>query len=164
MTPYRKLRLQYVRLLRNSHQPDKTARGFAIGLWIEFITLPTLGIAFLFLYPLCKLLRGNFATALIGFIIGKFMIPIFFAINLKIGNIVLGKGVPEHQNVESPHMSIPYLLSFVKAKGLEFFIGSVIDGTIIAVISYFVVHGGLVIYRKQKEKRRMKKSLENHTA
>ena len=54
---YRKLKYQYVKLLRTKGAPSIIARSFSLGIFIEFITLPTLGIAFLFLYPLNRLLR-----------------------------------------------------------------------------------------------------------
>lgn len=43
---YRKLKLEYYKLIRMKGAPSFVARGFSVGIFVEFITLPTFGLAF----------------------------------------------------------------------------------------------------------------------
>jgi uncharacterized protein (DUF2062 family) len=156
---YRNLKYQYLKLLRTKGAPSIIARSFALGIFIEFITLPTLGIAFLFLYPLNVLLRGNLAASLIGFIMGKFILPLFFVINLRVGTFILNGHSSTIQEAETAS-----IFHLVKTKGIAFFLGSGATGLIVGVLCYFIVFSGLIFYRKQKNKKRIAmqiKSKEN---
>ncbi|HZG15891.1 MAG TPA: DUF2062 domain-containing protein, partial [Candidatus Bathyarchaeia archaeon] len=48
----RKAKYEYYKLIRMKGAPSFIARGFSVGMFVEFITLPTFGLAFLLLYPL----------------------------------------------------------------------------------------------------------------
>ncbi|WP_027416454.1 DUF2062 domain-containing protein [Aneurinibacillus terranovensis] len=150
---YRKLKLQYLKLLRSKGAPSIVARSFSLGIFIEFITLPTLGIAFLLLYPLNLLLRGNFTASLIGFIMGKFMLPLFFVINLSVGNRLIGRTL-EQQARHASDFNLLALWTLVKEKGIAFFIGSATNGLVMSVLCYTLVFYGLHLYRKKKQARR----------
>ncbi|WP_339062230.1 hypothetical protein [Tepidibacillus marianensis] len=54
---YRKLKLQYLKLIRMKSAPSIVARGYAIGTFLEFLTLPTLGMAFFSYIPYQKSLK-----------------------------------------------------------------------------------------------------------
>jgi uncharacterized protein len=157
---YRKLKLQYLKLLRSKGAPSIVARSFSLGIFIEFITLPTLGTAFLLLYPLNLLLRGNFAASLIGFIIGKFMLPVFFVINMSVGNKLIGSQLQHHVNEHMNHFSLPDLWLLIKHKGTAFFVGSAANGLIVSLLCYAIVFYGLHLYRKKKESRRLSLQLK----
>nr|WP_276912653.1 DUF2062 domain-containing protein [Aneurinibacillus aneurinilyticus] len=151
---YRKLKYQYVKLLRSKGAPSIVARSFALGIFIEFITLPTLGSAFLLLYPLNLLIRGSFAASLIGFIMGKFALPLFFVPNMSVGNMLVGnKFGAAHGHMG--HMGFIALWEFVKEKGVAFFVGSATNGIVVAVICYVLVFYALQLYRKKREDRRL---------
>lgn len=159
---YRKVKYQYLKLLRTTGAPSIIARSFSLGIFIEFITLPTLGVAFLFLYPLNVLLRGNFAASLIGFVTGKFVLPVFFMINMSVGNrLINGQTVHVQQMRESAHSSI---LELVKTKGTAFFLGSVTTGLVMAILCYTLVFYGLIFYRDRKKKKRVAIQLKRKRA
>lgn len=150
---YRKLKYQYLKLLRTTGAPSIIARSFSLGIFIEFITIPTLGMAFLLLYPLNVMLRGNFAASLIGYIMGKFILPLFFVINMRIGNILMnGNTAHIHQIGESSHANI---FALVKTKGLAFFVGSATTGLVVSLLCYGLVFSGLILYRNRKKKKRI---------
>lgn len=153
---FRKLKYQYLQLLRSKGAPSIIARSFSLGIFIEFITLPTLGAAFLLLYPLIRLARGSFAASLIGFIMGKFVLPVFFVINMSVGNFIVGKKFDQpHVNEHLHHHSLLSAVQFVKEKGITLFVGSLVNGTITAILCYVLVFYGLQFYRKRKEARRL---------
>ncbi|MCF6094048.1 DUF2062 domain-containing protein [Microaerobacter geothermalis] len=146
----RSLRLQYLKLLRTKGAPAIVARGFAIGIFIEFITLPTLGVAVILLYPLVRLFKGNLPASIIGFIIGKFIIPLFLYFNLNTGMILIGDKVTKEMTEVSG-------LALLKEKGVALILGSAINGFIVAIFSFFLVYILLGLYRKKKERKLMEK-------
>ena len=160
----RSLKLKYLYLLRSKGAPSIIARSFAIGLFIEFITLPTMGIAFLLLYPLIKLFRGMFGIALIAFAMGKTMVPIFWVLDYKVGSFLLNKRasvdhpLPRSDNplfsFEAIKENPAVLLEVVSDKGLIFLTGSTVNGIIIASLCYGLVYWSLGAYRKRKEQRK----------
>ncbi|CEH29786.1 hypothetical protein AM501_24605 [Aneurinibacillus migulanus] len=160
---YRKVKYQYVKLLRSKGAPSIVARSFALGIFIEFITLPTLGSAFLLLYPLNLLIRGSFAASLIGFVMGKFVLPIFFVPNLSVGNMLVGSKFGAAAHGHMGHMGLVALWEFVKEKGVAFLVGSATNGTIVAIICYALVFYALQLYRKKRENRRLALQLEKNT-
>lgn len=148
------MKYQYIKLLRSKGAPSIVARSFSLGIFIEFITLPTLGSAFLLLYPLNLLIRGNFAASLIGFIMGKFVLPLFFVLNMSVGTMLIGDTLSPGTN-EMGHMGFIALWEFVKEKGVAFFVGSAANGSIMALICYVLVFYALQLYRKKRESRRL---------
>lgn len=142
---YRKIKYYFLKLLRLRANPSIVARGFALGILIEFITLPTLGLAFLLLYPLAIFLRANFAASFIGFISGKFLMLFFLYWNYRVGNLLVGTKISE----EVEHISHFISLAMLKEKGLAFFLGSIVNGFIVALISYIIVYYLLLLYKKR---------------
>lgn len=144
------MKKNYYQLIRSKGATSIIARSFAIGLLIEFITLPTLGLAFLLLYPLIRLFKGTFSVALIAFVFGKLILPIFLYFNFHVGEFLVGKKVGK---AISHELHSYFTITFIKEKGLAFLLGSSINGIIVASISYFLVYYALSFYRKSKEKR-----------
>jgi len=147
---FRRIRLEYLKLLRTKGAPSIVAKGFALGVFLEFITLPTLGIAFFLLYPLNLLFRGSLPAALIGYLMGKVILPVFLYINYTLGNRLIGGskqavGSLRWHDFTSWHMW--------KEKGLAFFVGSAIVGAVVAVVGYVLVYWALISYRRRKERR-----------
>ncbi|MGM0714473.1 DUF2062 domain-containing protein [Brevibacillus parabrevis] len=148
---YRKLKFEYYKLIRMKGAPSFVARGFSVGIFVEFITLPTFGLAFLLLFPLVRLFRASLPAGLIAFVIGKLVLPIFMVVNYNIGYAFVGK--PLQSPPAPPHEAWPQWLVWMKEKGLAYFTGSAIMGLVVAVASYFLVHGALLVYRRKKLRR-----------
>ncbi|MDN4592326.1 DUF2062 domain-containing protein [Polycladomyces subterraneus] len=147
---FRRIRLEYLKLLRTKGAPSIVAKGFALGVFLEFITLPTLGIAFFLLYPLNLLFRGSLPAALIGYLMGKVILPVFLYINYTLGNRLIGGS---NKAVGSPHWHDLTTWHTWKEKGLAFFVGSAIVGAVVAVVGYVLVYWALISYRRRKERR-----------
>lgn len=148
---FRKLKLEYYRLIRMKGAPSFVARGFSVGIFVEFITLPTFGLAFLLLFPLVKLFRASLPASLIAFVIGKLVLPIFMVINYNLGYAITGKPLQEHL----VHNNEPWekWLIWMKEKGLAYFTGSAVMGLIVAFSSYFLVSAALQFYRRKRMRR-----------
>lgn len=144
---YRKLKYEYYKLIRMKGAPSIIARGFAVGIFIEFILLPTFLVAFLLLFPLTRLLRCSFPASLIGFVIGKIILPIFMLPILKVGNIILGKKPPMEGGEEHG------FLHLIKHSYFAYLTGSAVLGLIVAIASYFLVSAALQWYRKKRARR-----------
>ncbi|GAA4703247.1 DUF2062 domain-containing protein [Brevibacillus fulvus] len=148
---YRKLKYEYYKLIRMKGAPSFVARGFSVGIFIEFITLPTFGLAFLLLYPMNLLFRSSFSSSLIGFVIGKLVLPVFMVINLKVGGTLVGKHMQDHL-AQGGHSPFGWL-SWMKRNGIAYFTGSFVVGLIVSIASYFLVYSVLQWYRKKRSRR-----------
>jgi uncharacterized protein (DUF2062 family) len=146
------LRFKYIGLIRAKGGASMVAMGFAIGLAIEMFTLPTFGFAFLLIFPLVYLLKGNLPAALIGFVFGKVIyIPMAF-LNAIVGGWVL----PPHFTVH-----LPFLYEWVNrtlTTSLKLIVGGMIDGALLGALFYYPIKMSLdALKAKRREKRRLKR-------
>lgn len=145
---------KYLLLTRAKGGASIVAKGFAIGLFVEMFTLPTAGLAFLLIFPIVYLLRASAAGALIGFVFGKVIyIPMSF-LNKKVGDLLL----PNHFKHSLLAHAPEWLAVFIKFN-LKLFVGGVVVGLALGVISYFPVKWFLELYEeRRKERRRRRKA------
>jgi uncharacterized protein (DUF2062 family) len=149
----RKAKFEYFKLIRMKGAASFIARGFSVGIFIEFITLPTFGLAFILLYPMNLLFRSSFSASLIGFVIGKLVLPIFMFLNFRLGNTIIGKPLQEH--MQHNNESWRSWLAWMKQNGIAYFTGSAVMGVIVAFGSYFLVYASLQWYRNKRARRRL---------
>lgn len=144
------LKYKYMMLIRAKGGASIVAMGFAIGLAIEMFTLPTLGIAFILIFPLCYLLRGNLPAALIGFVVGKVIyIPMMYP-NSKVGGWIL----PDHLSFHLP--VVPEWFNHLLLTNLKLIVGGMVDGAILGMICYYPIKYSLNTFKaKRKEKRKV---------
>ncbi|RNB82456.1 DUF2062 domain-containing protein [Brevibacillus nitrificans] len=154
---YRKLKFEYYKLIRMKGAPSFVARGFSVGIFVEFITLPTFGLAFLLLFPLIKIFRASLPAGLIAFVIGKLVLPVFMVLNYNLGYAIVGKPMNEHL-AHGPMPPWEKWLLWMKEKGLAYFTGSAVMGFVVAIASYFLVYAALQLYRRKKMRRSVSRS------
>lgn len=144
------LKYKYMMLIRAKGGASIVAMGFAIGLAIEMFTLPTLGFAFVLIFPLCYLLKGNMPAALIGFVVGKVIyIPMMYP-NSKVGGWILPKNLSFHLPI------FPEWFNHLLLTNLKLIVGGMVDGAILGMICYFPIKMSLNAYKlKRKDKRKM---------
>ncbi|WP_276354648.1 DUF2062 domain-containing protein [Cohnella caldifontis] len=147
------LKYKYIGLLRAKGGASRVAMGFSIGLAVEMFTLPTFGFAFLLIFPLVIVLKGNLPAALIGFVFGKVIyIPMAF-VNAIVGGWVL----PDHFTVK-----IPFLYDWVNralTTSLKLIVGGAIDGAVLGALLYFPIRASLEAFRnKRREKRKLQRA------
>jgi uncharacterized protein (DUF2062 family) len=145
---------KYLKLLRVKGGPQKTAKGFSIGIAVEMFTLPTGGLAFFLIFPLAYLFRGSMAGALIGFMLGKVIyIPMAFLIK-KIGDLV----IPDYIQVYFLD-SMPTWLSKIIEGSLDLIVGGIIVGTVLGIVVYYPIFLLLktqINIRKEKRLKRIR--------
>jgi len=143
-------KLKYLSLLyRAKGGPEKVAKGFSIGLAIEMFTLPTFGLAAILILPLVFFLRASLSGALIGFLFGKLIYPLFFFLNKKIGHTFL----PKHF-ASDIHFQAHWLEKIVRIE-IYLVVGGMIVGAALGLLTYFPIKMLLEFYAaKRKEKRR----------
>jgi uncharacterized protein len=144
------LKYKYMMLIRAKGGASIVAMGFAIGLAIEMFTLPTLGFAFVLIFPLCYMLRGNMPAALIGFVVGKIIyIPMMYP-NSKVGGWLLPKHLRFHLPV------VPDWFDHLLVTNLKLIVGGMVDGVILGLICYFPIKYSINAYKvKRKDKRKI---------
>lgn len=143
------LKYKYMMLIRAGDGASIIAMGFSIGLAIEMFTLPTLGFAFVLIFPLCYLLKGNLPAALIGFVVGKIIyIPMMYP-NAKVGGWVL----PNHLSFRLP--IVPDWFNQLLLTNLKLIVGGMIDGAILGFLLYFPIKYSINAFIT---KRKIKKS------
>lgn len=149
-TLVRWLKYKYILLLRAKGGASIVAMGFAIGIAVEMFTLPTLGVAFVLIFPLCLLLRGNLPAALIGFVIGKVIyIPMMYP-NSKVGGWIL----PKHLSIHLP--IVPEWINHLLLTNLKLIVGGMVDGALLGLLCFFLIRYSLNAYKaKRKDKRKL---------
>jgi uncharacterized protein len=144
---------KYLLLLRAKGGPSIVAKGFAVGLFVEMFTFPTLGLAALLILPIVYFLRASLPGAVIGFLFGKIVYLAFLPLNKKVGGLIL----PRHF-VHNLNFDPVWLANLLKAQ-LKLIVGGIIVGAILGLVIYFPIKLLLQFYAsKRKEKRRKRKA------
>jgi uncharacterized protein (DUF2062 family) len=147
------MKYKYTMLMRAEGGASMVAMGFAIGLAVEMFTLPTLGFAFILIFPLVYLLKGNFPAALIGFVFGKIIYLPMAILNTMVGGWFLPKHLTLH---------IPFIYPWVNrllVTNLKLIIGGVIDGILLGLLTYYPIRFAIQTFKtKRRDKRKLKRA------
>jgi uncharacterized protein (DUF2062 family) len=135
------------------------ATGFSIGLAIEFITLITFGIAFFILFPLVKIFRGSLASAFVGFVFGKLVLPLCAPLGYEIGRALFHFHIHGFPFQDVVRMHFPGVhIQIVLEKWLTMFLGMLLLGIIAGLVMYYPVYFLYSTFHKRRQlKRKMKK-------
>ena len=87
----RNLLYQAVRLTRIRGASEKVARGFAVGLVVNFF--PTFGFGVLVSGFLARVTGGNFVAGLVGGAVLSFSWPLLFLLNLWTGSLIYSPSI-----------------------------------------------------------------------
>lgn len=149
-TIWRWLKFKFLLLMRADGGASMIAMGFAIGIAIEMFTLPTLGSAFILIFPLVYLLKANLPAALIGFVIGKLIyIPMMYP-NSKIGALVL----PNHLAFNIAFLS-DWMNKLLLAN-LKLIVGGMINGVILGILCYYPIKISVNAFKSRRKEKRKK--------
>lgn len=133
----RALRFYTLKFLRLRGTPLKVAIGFALGACINFY--PTFGVGVVLAGLLAGLFRVSIAAALLGDILFKSLFPVFFYLNLLVGNFVLGRK-PHHLGFALKKFLGHVDLSELKYFGTVFFYGALVNTLLLGGVVGFVVY------------------------
>ena len=155
----RRMRLDYLKILRTEGAPSKVARGVGYGIFIELIFFPTLGLAFFLLYPMNRFLNGHMAAAIAGFVFAKLFAWATIPPSIIAGKAIIGSDTDFKFQAGSFGETIDSLKAFYK-EGLlwEFLatwnLGAAIFGAVIGLIGFFITRSGLRKYQAKRKARR----------
>ena len=162
-------RLDYLKILRTHGAPAQVARGVGYGIFIELIFFPTLGLAFLLMYPVNKYLKGHMGAAMAGFIFAKLFafltIPPSFILGSKILTPIRGEEISYKEKFITGETLKPLGDIWIELKKLAssgeilwalagWTAGATIFGVVIGAIGYFVCLAALKKYQAHKKERR----------
>ena len=155
----RRMRLDYLKILRTEGAPSKVARGVGYGIFIELIFFPTLGLAFFLLYPMNRFLNGHIAAAIAGFVFAKLFAWATIPPSIIAGKAIIGSNTPFEFKADSFGQTVDSLKAFYE-KGLlwEFLaawnLGAAIFGAGIGLIGFCITRSGLRKYQAKRKARR----------
>lgn len=155
----RRLRLDYLKILRTEGAPSQVARGVGYGIFIELIFFPTLGLAFFLLYPLNKFLKGHLAASIAGFVFAKLFAWATIPPSIIVGKAIFGSQTDFKFQAGGFGEIIDSLKAFY-SKGLlwEFLaawnLGAAIFGVVIGIAGYFITRSALRKYQANRKGRR----------
>lgn len=127
----------YHKLLNLPESPKKVAQGIALGGAFDFLPVPFVSIPISFI--VAKLIRVHAVAATLTVILFKPVVPLFFTLNIFVGKMLVGNA-PSPITTEIAH-GIPFLtkaLLKIKALGLPFLVGCVVNAILASILAYFV--------------------------
>jgi hypothetical protein len=128
-----------MRLFRLRDSAERIARGFALGLIVNFF--PTLGLGWLASGFLARLLGGNMVAGFVGGAALAFFWPLLFYMNMITGGWVTGR-YPIRDPEEVTEERITALLW-----GQTFTTGAVLNAACVGLAVYFLLYWAFDRYR-----------------
>ena len=160
----RKVRLDYLRILRTQGAPSQVARGVGYGIFVELIFFPTLGLAFFLMYPLNKLGKGHMGAAVAGFVFAKLFAFLTIPPSFILGSKILG--LPNYKSffMDGEKMK-PLGKTWEVVKELAasgdllkalagWTAGAAVFGAVIGLLGFFMARAGLRKYQARRKARR----------
>ena len=130
--------LHSLRLFRIRGRSEQVARGFALGLAVNFF--PTFGFGILISGILARALGGNGVAGFAGGALLTFFWPLLFYLNIRVGGLFH----PPPVRIDEPDDITPRMIDML-VWGLTFSLGAVINALIVGLGVYFLL---LVTYER----------------
>lgn len=127
-----------IRLFRIRGQSERVARGFALGLIVNF--LPTFGFGVLISGFFARLLGGNAVAGLVGGASMTFFWPLLFYLNMRTGSLFVRPPLVIDELDDVTEKSMNALVW-----GRTFTFGAVVNGLLVGLSVYFVLR---LVYRQ----------------
>jgi len=130
--------LNLIRLFRIRGQSERVARGFALGLVVNFF--PTFGFGVVISAALARLLGGNMVAGLVGAASLTFFWPLLFYFNMRAGSLFIRPSVmiDEFEDVTPKTMD-------ALVWGQTFTLGAIVNSALAGLTVYLVLR---LIYRQ----------------
>lgn len=145
-----RLKQYYTRVMDIPDAPMKIARGAALGVAMDFLPVPVIGIPIAYL--VARLAGGNGVAAALTAAFFKWAVPFFYLLNVATGSLVLGFG--EFNGME-PVMRMDGItpsewLGYLTRLGYPFMAGAVINSVLAWLALFFIVRKILILRQKKK--------------
>jgi uncharacterized protein (DUF2062 family) len=121
-----------IRLFRIRAASEKVARGFALGLAVNFY--PTFGFGVLISGFVARVLGGNLAAGLAGGALLTFAWPFLFYLNVRMGSWMRGRRPPLQDPSEVTEKTIDALVW-----GKNFTVGAIVNSLLVALAAYLLL-------------------------
>ena len=157
----RMTRYYYHKAVREKGSPEYIARGWAIGMFIGFAV--PFGLQLMVSIPLSFVLKGSKLGAALGTLAtNHFTVFIIYPFQCWLGCLLIGQPLtlPEiRSQLEQVFQNQDYetLFSLGKTLIVSFFIGGFLLAFISTPVCYYLVKYLVIQYRKNREKRMLKK-------
>lgn len=124
--------LNLIRLFRIREDSERVARGFALGVMVNFF--PTFGFGVVISAAFARLLGGNIIAGLAGGALLGFFWPVLFYLNMRTGSLIVRPPVviDEFEDVTEGTMS-------ALVWGQTFTVGSVLNSLLTGLTVYLVL-------------------------
>jgi uncharacterized protein (DUF2062 family) len=129
-------------LLRVRRGRERVARGFALGIIINFI--PTFGFGVLISGFVARILGGHFGAGIIGGASLTFFWPVLFVLNLAMGNMILGSDTGDGMSGSINDEKVQSVLFGSQA----FILGTAVNCVLAFVFFYVAILLLLVLVRR----------------
>jgi hypothetical protein len=129
-----------IRLTRIRGATERVARGFALGLVVNFF--PTFGFGVFISGFFARMFGGNMVAGVLGGGLLTFVWPILFYLNIRVGAIFRKPVVPLEELEDVTERTINTLVW-----GWTFSIGALINGLVVGFTVYFLL---LLLYERKR--------------
>jgi len=145
----------YLKMLRLRDTPAKVAQGVALGVAMDFVVpIPLLSIFIAFLAA--RILKMNSLAAVMSATAFKPLFAGIVALNILTTGYII-KAFPGLKGMSLPHPAgtnlLERLMNSVLSQGLPYLLACAVNGVIIGVIVYIVVHK-ILQYRRNRLKKK----------
>ncbi len=154
-------RYYYNKAVREKGTPEYVARGWAIGMFVGF-AMP-FGLQLVVSVPLAFLMKGSKLGAVVGTMTtNHFTIFVIYPFQCWLGSYLIGKPlsfstISSKLELVIQNQDYETLFGLGKDVIAAFFIGGFLLAFISTPICYYAVRKMVIQYRRNKEKRRLKK-------
>ena len=145
-----RLKKYYTRVMDIPDAPVKVARGAAIGLAMDFLPVPIIGIPIA--YVVARVAGGNGLAAALTATFFKWAVPFFYMFNLATGSLVMGFKEYQHAMpvMNSAALTPADWVNYLSQFGYPFLIGAVINSLLAWLALYFGVRKLMLVRQKRK--------------
>lgn len=127
-----------IRLFRIRRQSERVARGFAVGLVVNFF--PTFGFGVLISGIVARLVGGNAVAGLAGGALLTFFWPVLFFLNIRVGSRFVAPAVPVEELGDVTEKTMSAL-----KWGETFMFGAVVNTLVVGGFAYLLLR---LVYRQ----------------
>ena len=154
----RRFRLDYLKILRTEGAPGQVARGVGYGIFVEMLFFPTLGLAFILIYPLNRFFKGHLTASIAGFIFAKLFAWATIPPSIIVGKALIGSEQEFQFKAETFGAVINSLKRFYTEGQLwEFLLawnlGATIFGVVLGAIGFYFSRAALMKYQAHRKER-----------
>jgi hypothetical protein len=155
-----------LRVLSLKDTPHRIALGIAIAIFVTWT--PTMGLQMIITFALCCLLKANKLVGLpFVWLSNPFTVLPIYGPNLLVGQWILGHKIGDFSTLyEAMKLTGTWwskITAWWSAIGpifWELWVGSIVVGLILGIMTYFSMYQLIVIYRRKRQQRKLDRAVQ----